>query len=195
MKFENLKEEIKSIAEISDSVPEKYRDKCFELLLSYLLSGSPDQNKNLAYSEAKDSGKSETTKHQIPTPSHIKAFMRRKGVSQQQLENIIMIDGDDFHFIKEPEHGQAAKGQIEWALLVALKNGILNNSIKADPEDIRSMVQDKGFYDQANFASNFKKATYASYFKGALVRQGDAQELSNDGETALAELIKKLAGS
>jgi len=69
------------------------------------------------------------------------------------------------HCIKEPSHGQAARGQIEWALLLALKNGILNNSLKADPEEVRSMVQDKGYYDSANFSANFRKPKYANYFK------------------------------
>jgi hypothetical protein len=77
--------------------------------------------------------------------------------------------------------------------LLSLKSGILNNSLKVDPEEVRSMVQEKGFYDSANYATNFKKPKYAALFRAALEPQGESQSLSADGETALAELIKSLA--
>ena len=38
MKYESLKEEIKSIAEIADSVPETFKERCFEVLLQNLLA-------------------------------------------------------------------------------------------------------------------------------------------------------------
>jgi len=38
MDYAQLKDSIKEIAEIAASVPEQFRDKCFELLLTNLLS-------------------------------------------------------------------------------------------------------------------------------------------------------------
>lgn len=194
MDYEKLKEEIKEIGKIASSVPEAFREKCFEVLLNHLLTGQAQTPPPPPPPPLKQDKSPPHRTGAISLPSHVKAFMRRKGVTQEQIEAIVMLEGDEFHFIKEPEHGQAAKGQIEWALLLALKNGILNNTLKADPEDIRSMVQEKGFYDSANFAANFKKQKYASLFRGALERQGEAQALSTEGETALADLIKELSG-
>jgi len=194
MIYDKLKEEIKEIGKISATVPEAFRDKCFEVLLNHLLSGLTEVTPPKAPPKTNTNETPPVKPGNIAFPSHVKALMRKKDVTQEQIEALVMIEGDEFHFIKEPEHGQAAKGQIDWALLLALKNGIQNNTIKVDPEDVRSMVQEKGFYDSANFAGTFKKAKYASLFRGVLERQGEAQALSTEGETALASLIKELSG-
>ena len=82
---------------------------------------------------------------------------------------------------------------MQWALLLALKNCILSNDLSVDPEDVRSVCQDKGFYDTANFGTNFKRATYAKLFKGPMERQGDPQGLTPEGQTELARVIQQLA--
>lgn len=194
MKYEELKEEIKEIGKIAAAVPEPFQGKCFELLLNHLLSGKAGGTPPSPPSRTKTTETPPPKPGSIAVPSHVKAFMRRKNVTQEQIEALVMLEGDEFHFIKEPEHGQAAKGQMDWALLIALKNGIQNNALKADPEEIRSIVQEKGFYDSPNFAGNFKKVKNAALFRGPLERQGEAQALSTDGETALASLIKELSG-
>lgn len=193
MNYEDLKDEIKEIGKISATVPEAFREKCFELLLNHLLSGQ-SVNTPPPAADIINNDDAPPKQGNLTLPSHVKAFMRRKSVSQEQIEALVMVEEDEFHFIKEPEHGQAAKGQMEWALLIALKNGILNNILKADPEDIRSIVQEKGFYDAANFSAIFKKQKSEALFRGLLERQGEAQALSTEGEAALASLIKELSG-
>ncbi len=151
-----------------------------------------DEESKSTLPAAKEDNEKPNDPHSMELPSHVKAFMRRRDISQEQIDALVMLDGDDLHFIKEPSHNEASRGQSEWALLLALKNGILSNTLKADPEEVRSQVQDKGFYDLRNFYTNFKKAKYAAYFKEALEPQGSAQALSQDGEKALAELIRTL---
>ncbi|TMQ27298.1 MAG: hypothetical protein E6K65_14190 [Nitrospirae bacterium] len=192
MDYEHLKEEIKYIVEIAASVPEAFREKCFELLLNNLLSGKAAKAQIIPTATTAPVPPPASTSA-IPLHAHVKAFMRRKGITSDQIESIVMLEDGDIHFLKEPAHGQAAKGQVDWALLLALKNGILNNTLKVDPEEVRSMVQEKGFYDPANYAANFKKPKYAAFFRAALEPQGEPQSLSGEGETALAELIKALA--
>lgn len=194
MNYEKLKKEIKEISEIAASVPETFREKCFEVLLEHVLSGEEKKPKTPSVdNNGKDKGDNKDN-ITMELPSHVKAFMRRRDVSQEQIESLVMLDEEDLHFIKEPSHNEASRGQNEWALLCALKNGILNNSLKADPEEVRSLVQDKGFYDAKNFSTNFKKAKYQAYFKEALEPQGPSQALKQEGEIALAELIKSLVG-
>jgi hypothetical protein len=121
--------------------------------------------------------------------------MGKTGVTEAELNSVLLYDGNEIHFLKEPKHTRIAQGQIEWALLLALKRGILSNELSTDPEDVRSICQDKGFYDPANFASNFKKAKSASLFKGLLKPQGESQTISNDGFNTLGKLIKSLSGN
>ena len=194
MNYEKFKTEIKEIAEISQSVPQPFREKCFEVLLTHLIGiNQPTPPKKEDATPLKDKFTNRETPSALRVPANVMAFMRRTSVTQQELEAIVMVVDGELHFIKEPSHGQAAKGQNEWALLVALKNGILNNNLVADPEEVRSIVQAKGFYDNANFATNFRKPKYARLFRNALEPQGTAQPISRDGEQELAALIKSLA--
>jgi len=205
MDLATLKSEIKEIADIAASVPEQFRDKCFELLLQQLLKSNPtpglhpQSRSETATKESSPPGadvgprKDAGASNSIPVKAQLRVFMQRTGVTMEELQAIALVDGDDVHFIREPAHGTVAKGQMEWALLLSLKHAITENELSADPEDVRSICQEKGFYDKGNFAAIFKRQPYARYFRQPLQPQGPRQALTNDGQTALGELIKALA--
>jgi len=198
MDYERLKKEITEIAAVAGQAPEPYREKCFELLLNQLLRESPPAAGAKKKPDADvppavaAQAIDERQGNGLVFPATVKAFMRRTGVAQSEIEAIILVEGSEFHFVREPSHSNISKGQVEWALLIALKNAILNGNagLSVDAEAVRSVVQDKGFYDNANFAKNFKNAKYAAWFKGTLEPQGDPVTLSVEGEKALASLIK-----
>lgn len=119
--------------------------------------------------------------------------MRRTGVTVEEIDRVVLCENEQVHFIKEPHNVPIAHGQIEWALLIALKNGILKDSMITDPEDVRSVCQEKGYYDTKNFSSNFKRGGNPKLFKNLLAAQGDAQPLTVEGQDALGKLIKRLA--
>lgn len=200
MNFENLKKEILEIAEISAKVPESFREKCFEVLLNHLLHTNSKSSNNLDKEKPLDDepgSKTTNTDQQesnsLTLPAGLKAFMRRNNVTQAEIETIVMIEDGEFHFIKQPTHANVSKGQNEWALLLALKNSIINSgSLAVDAESVRSLVQDQGFYDKANFAKNFKSSKYAPWYKDSIEAQGSSVNLSSEGESQLAALIKSL---
>lgn len=204
MKFEKLKEEIKAIAEIADSVPEAFKERCFEILLENLLTpASPDTKKvaqetpgtaavPAAQPKEADVPASENGST-IPKPSQIKVFMGKTGVTAADLSKVLMYEDETVHFIQEPQGNKIARGQIEWALLLALKKGVEKNVLEVDPEVARSICQEKGFYDQKNFQANFKSANASKLFMGAMEKQGPAQKLSSDGMTELGKIVKELA--
>jgi len=200
MDYVTLKAEIKEIADIAASVPEQFREKCFEILLQRLIDGSPSnlgRDAGAADSGTKipagGGGVSTIAASKIPVKAQLRVFMERTKVTLDDLQRVVLVDGDDVHFIREPAHGTIAKGQMDWALLLALKHGITDNEFSTDPEDVRSISQEKGFYDKANFAAIFKRQPYAAYFRQPLQPQGPRQTLTNDGQTALAALLKELA--
>jgi uncharacterized protein YcgL (UPF0745 family) len=197
VKYEDLKQEIKEITSIAESVPEAFREKCFELLLNKVLAREtrhkPDEvEKGKLKHEESELDRAGHGPSTLSLQGQVKAFMRRRDITPEQMETLLMIENGEVHFLKEPSHGEAKRGQNEWALLLALKSGLLNNILKADPEDVRSIVQEKGFYNATNFATNFKGDRYSGYFKEPLRTQGTAQPLTPEGEKALAELIKTL---
>jgi hypothetical protein len=196
MDYTKLKTEIKEISEIASSVPEQFRDRCFEVLLSHLLAGGQVRAANVTPADPPPNPEANTSRQQggvIPTPSQIRILMSKTGVTAEDIGKILFIEDGAVHFVREPSHTTVAKGQIEWSLLLALKNGLINNSLVADPEEVRSVCQDKGFYDKGNFAKNFKNNQ--KYFKDLMKAQGDAQALTTDGQEALGSLIKSLAST
>jgi hypothetical protein len=198
VKYEELKQEIKEISAIAESVPEAFREKCFELLLNKVLTRevrhnpTEDKKDKDKHKDEPDAGKGSRDSTDLNLPGQLKAFMRRRDISSEQIQALLMIEDGEVHFLKEPSHGEAKRGQNEWALLLALKSAVVNNAFKADPEEVRSIVQDKGYYNATNFANYFKGDRYGSYFKEPLKSQGSAQPLTQDGEKALAELVKSL---
>lgn len=199
MDYERIKHEVTEIAGIAASVPEPFRDKCFELLLSHLLQGtgsSTSGDKDRLDSEQDDGGTGDRERDDATTPlpiqSQLRVFMSKTGVTKEDLEQVVMFDDGEAHFIREPTPKNVAAGQMEWALLLALKNAVEHNKFEADPEAVRSICQEKGFYDRNNFSATFKKPAYSSLFRKPLEGQGEPQPLSSDGQMSLGKLVKSL---
>ena len=88
MNYIDLKDEIKSIAEIADGVPEKFRERCFELLLQHLLGSVRKKNgqdgSKLNDEDFESDGNDASTEKfersgPIPTPSQVKVFLQKNG--------------------------------------------------------------------------------------------------------------------
>jgi hypothetical protein len=198
MNYEDLKREIVEISEISASVPEPFREKCFELLVSHLLgstaSETPGESDPSGEEETKGNGiDSQDGAQPLPIQSQLRVFMNKTGVTKDELEHVVMFEDGEVHFIREPTPKNVAAGQMEWTLLLALKSGIESNKLEADPEGVRSICQDKGVYDKSNFSAIFKRPANVPLFKQPLEPQGDPQPLSSDGQIALGKLVKRLA--
>ncbi len=202
MDYAHLKDEIKEIAEIANSVPEQFKNKCFEILLSELLSQTRRSSRSdtrkeqpeAAEAEGRETERKPSGGSAIPMTTQVRVLTRKTGLPEEEIAKILFVENGDVHFVKEPHDVPVATGQIEWALLLALKNAILNDALTCDPEAVRSMCKEKGFYDGVNFATTFKVPKNAKLFKGPMVAQGEAQALTSDGQDALAKLVKKLAG-
>jgi hypothetical protein len=194
MDFERVKKEISVIIEIVSTLPEQYQVKCFELVLNASLrqmekTALPIHNELYEFEQGKSY---DLAQEEIPITTELRIFMQKHNISMDMLKKVIMFADNDVHFLKEPTNMSITEGQISWALLLAIKNAILKGRMETDPEDVRSICKAKGFYNMANFAKNFKRTPYSNYFKSTLEPQGSPKELSNEGETALAQLILNL---
>jgi hypothetical protein len=188
MDYEKLKTALKEIVEVAETVPEPYRVKCFEMLLNLRL-GNEAPTPPGQVTPPPPPGPGDT---RLPIPAQLRLLMQRTELTEAEIQKVIMFADNDVHFIREPTGLKIAEGQIAWALLIALKNCILSNSLAVDPETVRSVCQDKGYYDKANFAAIFKRPQYAKLFKGAMEKQGQPQTLTNDGQIELAKLIRQM---
>jgi hypothetical protein len=147
MDYAELKAGVKEIAEIAASTPERFRDKCFELLLSNLLGQEsavpPSYRKDEPSQRDAPRNQDANRKPQgtIPMKTQLRLLMKKTDVTPEELERIVMYDNDEIHFIKEPHDTGISAGQMDWALLLALKNAILKDSMSTDPEDVRSVCR------------------------------------------------------
>jgi hypothetical protein len=184
--YETLKTELAEIVALVETLPDRYKDRTFEVLLSALLA--EQQPGGGGDGDEGGDGKGKTTS----LTAKMRAFIKRQSVTEEQLRELAFVEDGEVVFIHEPEVTQNSKGQIQWALLLALKSGLLGGEMEVDPEDVRSICIEKGFYDKANFAKNFKAPTTAAMFQSALEPQGKSVKLAAPGEKKLADLIKTL---
>lgn len=187
MGYEDFKKEIIEIAKIAKEVPQAFQEKCFEILLNHLLSVSVLPKVPIEKTQLPE------VEESVKPGSQLRVFMKKYNVTEEQINKLVTHSEDEVYFLKEPKEKTIAKGQINWSLLLGLKNAILKNKFEVDPEDARSICIDKGYYDTANFMANFKKSN-AALFKGLMKAQGEPRILSDNGMQKLAELINTLAG-
>lgn len=198
--YEVLKEELQKVVELVESVPDRYKDRCFDLLLTALIAEHQDDDgldRDRVDDERKDGdgdGEERRTPKQPPIPAKVRAFIQRNGISEEDLRKLFLIEGEEFHFIQEPAVSQNATGQIQWSLLIALKNALLGGDLEVDAESVRSVCIEKGLYDKGNFAQNFKKVKTAALFQSPPEPQGSAVKLSTAGEKKLADIVTSLIG-
>jgi hypothetical protein len=199
MDFDKLRAGMQGIVELVRDVPDEFKSRAFDALLSALLDESkavqpPPSPAGVAGAapapvvapaEPADSPS-------LPTPAQVKVLMQQTSLTREELAKVVTVVEGEVHFLREPDHGKLAQGQGEWALLLALKAALEGGALAADPEAVRSICQEKGFYDRANFAKNFASPKYAAWFKAPLESQGEPQPLSNEGRKALADLLRKL---
>ena len=198
MDYSNLKNEIMEITSIATSIPEPFRAKCFEILLTHLVAVTSKKN-DIGTPQKLQNGKgleNDETKPPLTTsisfPASVRAFMKKTEITDDELAKAVYYDDEEFHFLVEPSTKTVSRGPIEWALLLALRNGIMSNNFAVDPEDVRSMCQEKGYYDATNFWKAFKSTKNKALFAGELKAQGDARKLTSSGQEELAKFLRDL---
>lgn len=197
--YEELKAELKSIVELVESLPEKYQERSFDLLLSHLLSDRskvklgkgagditplPAPPSPPSDDESRDNG-------DFVIPAKVRTLLRRYSVEEAQLRALVMMEGQEVHFVHEPRNVKVATGQIQWSLLLALQSALQGRDFLVDPEAVRSICQDKGFYDPKNFSNAFRNNQ--TLFQRLPQPQGESVRLSSEGEEGLAALIRSLS--
>src|SRR5690349_12694878 len=147
MDFKQLKADIKEISEIASSAPEPFRSKCFEVLLTSLLAeqggvGKKGEQRKDDKGDGNNDSKKTPTGSSVPMNSQLRLLLKKTGLTEEELNKVVMVEDGEVHFVQEPHPGKIREGQLEWSLLMALKNTILKNAMEADPEEIRSKCID-----------------------------------------------------
>ena len=202
MDFERLKRGMAEIVTITESVPEQFKDKCFDVLLNALLNEAAPTKPPVEKKPALDIEKppAEQTPPAAannvvgalpPLKGQMRLFMQRTNISNATLAKVVSYVDDQVNFVHEPKPANLSAGQIDWSLLSALENAINNNAFTVDGNAVKKLCDDKGFLDSKNFWANFGRNT--NLFTKPLTSAEPRQLLSTEGQAELAKLIESLA--
>lgn len=170
--FEKVKEQLDEIISIAEKCPEKYQEKCFEVLLS-----------SLARAEAPS----------VLTPPGAPAvpkaeFFSRFNISQEEWTRVFHFGEGVYSIIVgdlkvKPKAGK----QVRLALLLGVKSLLETGKPDISKDTLVEVCEKYSAYDSSNFASYMKKK------KDLFLPKGDGWILTIPGQEQAAEVIKELA--
>jgi len=183
-------EELKKIVSLAKSVPEEYREKCFELLLaSALRSTSPPESAREA-SDGPEKALEPAARSQFTLPIDVKAFLSQYQLDDSLLAKHFHVEGDQVVPIYQLKSTKKAEAQIQHALMMALESAMTSGAFQVEVEALRQRCLDHRCYDKANFTHILKRND--RLFKKVVT--DEPLTLSPDGKAELAELLETLKG-
>ena len=205
-----LKEEIKNIIDIVQQCPEKFQERCFEILLNqYMADCREKKHENeSAYKSPQikeEDKKAETTyidensqtEEIKQTDFHIKVqkFMTTNGISISDINNLYYKENDKLLPLYETLGStKMSECQMRIALLTAFENSYSdsNGDMYFNGEVVRQRCQAMKCYDMPNFSTNFKKNSgFIDNFNDKYDKNA-SYSLSIEGKKELAKIITDL---
>jgi len=143
MEDEQLQEEIKRIVKIASGVPDKFQEKCFEILLNNLLPGQA-----------------------APTSGSVLGRFSPTPTTEVQYQNVIAFDGDDIKILKNISSKKKAEKAVSLALMYLFAKSL--KKIEEVPvSEIREVCKSHAAFDSANFSTHLKGAKQHIILKGS----------------------------
>jgi hypothetical protein len=172
--FEKVRESLKEVIKISEECPEKFQNKCFEVLLEAVVRGDTKQE---------DTYKPIQNKEKVSAP-----FFTQNDIKQEEWQNVYHFDGNEYSIIvQDLKEKTVAKKQIKLALLLGVKGLLDNNETNIEKESLIAICKNYSTYDPKNFAFHMKKN------KHLFLQKDGGWTLTIPGQQEAAIVIKELA--
>jgi len=180
--------ELKKIVDLAKSVPEEFRQKCFELLLSYALQNIEAKPLETKKTDTVHAKPAPAEKVEFQLPIDVRAFLTQYGLDQSLLWKLFHVEGSEIRPIYTLKTHKKARAQIEHALMMCLELAMRSGKFLVSLDDLRARCTDHKCYDSPNYMRNLK--ALSKLFK--VVEADQPLVLTADGKSELAELIESL---
>ena len=181
-------DDLKKIVELTEAVPQEYRQKCFEILLGHALQCAPSPRRAASPTGEEPSQTSTVAPTPFILPIDVKAFLSQYGLDDSILWRHYLVEGDQVRPIYQLNTANKTRAQTWLTLMMALGNALSTGRFEVDREELRARCKELKVYDLPNFSKNIKR--YASLFK--TVDPEEPLSLSTEGKTELADLLEQL---
>lgn len=178
-------EQLKEIVDLANSVPDEFKQKCFELLLAHSLAGRTIKEEPIQ----KPPAPVPATSPKPPVlPIDVRAFFSQYNIDQSKLAKLFFIEGSEIRPLYHIKTTVKANAQVQLALLMTLEQALNDGQFSVQIESLRTRCDELKMYDSVNFMTILKKNS--SLFKA--VDKSQPLVLSSDGKSELADLIEEL---
>lgn len=178
--FEIAKQHLNDVIEIANKCPEKYQEKCFEVLLESLVSGK-------SITPVAQAVPGVTSPQAIPIAAS--NFFSQNSITQEQWELIFHFEGNVCNVVVQDLKEKPTSGkQIKLALLLGIKNQFETGTPSISKDELIDMCKQYATYDSGNFSVHLKKQKTLFLPKG-----NKGWQLTRPGLKKAAQVIEELA--
>ena len=121
--FDELEKPIKEIIALVSKLDEKYRERSFEILLSFYLRRK-FETLRIAPEEKTSEKEREVIHKEFLLPIDVRAFLTQNSIPEEIIGKLFLVDKDEIRPIYKITTTKKATAQIQIALLSALENAI-----------------------------------------------------------------------
>ena len=178
---EKFRKPIQDIINLTNTIDEKYREKCFEVLLNYYLLNNAGMKSRSSVEEHKNDARGIQD-----LPSDLKAFLEQNNVSEEILDKLFLREKGEVRPKYKITEKRKAAAQIQIALLTAFENAMVtpNAAFEFPLNTVRQRCMENNVYDGGDFFVNFVNA--AGLFQSL---NYDVVKLTPVGKTELAKIM------
>lgn len=183
---EELEAKLKEFVEIAEKLPEKYREKCFEVLLdNFLKTGKTSEKEPVT---GNDAPPVPTIQKKFIIPIDVRAFLQQYNIPEDNIQKLFIMEGEEIRSVYTIKTTVKSDAQIQLALLTSLENALKQGKFEFGIENVRARCKDRAVYDTINFKTHFKNNK--KFFKD--LSNDEHVELSPDGKAELADIILEI---
>ncbi len=178
--YEKYRKPIQDIINFANTIDEKYREKCFEVLLYNYLN---------TVKKPSVSAQEIEKPFEMQIPVELKNFLQENKIDEETLEKLFLRQNGQTRPVYMIVEKRKPIAQLQIALLTALENALItpNGVLEFSIKDVRQRCIERNLYDGADFMNNFMNK--AGLFT-RLDNGNDIVKLSPVGKMELGNVIR-----